>query len=57
MAQIVEISSISDFIMTLKIRVVNNQSDVNKNNAELNKREKSENTQGKKIETKRNGKK
>lgn len=57
MAQIVEISSISDFTMTLKIRVVNNQSDVNKNNAELNKREKSENTQGKKIETKRKGKK
>ena len=40
MCQIVEISDISDFKMTLKVRVVNNDSDVKKNNAEIKKIEK-----------------
>ena len=35
MCQIVEISDISDFKMTLKVRVINNDSDVKKNNAEI----------------------
>ena len=34
MCQIVEISDISDFKMTLKVRVINNDSDVKKNNDE-----------------------
>lgn len=51
--QIVEISDISDFIMTLKVRVVNNSSDVKKNNAEIKQIEKSENKKGKTIQRKR----
>ena len=51
--QIVEISDISDFIMTLKVRVVNNSSDVKKNNAEIKQIEKSENKKGKTVQTKR----
>ena len=47
MCQIVEISDISDFKMTLKVRVVNNDSDVKKNNAEIKKIEKEENKKGK----------
>lgn len=51
--QIVEISDISDFVMTLKVRVINNSSDVKKNNAEIKQIEKSENKKGKTIQTKR----
>ena len=57
MCQIVEISDISDFKMTLKVRVVNNESDVKKNNAEINKIEKSENKKGKVTKVKRKGSK
>ena len=53
MCQIVEISDISDFKMTLKVRVVNNDSDVKKNNAEIKKIEKEENKKGKVIQVKR----
>ena len=35
MCQIVEITDINDFVMTLKIRVINNESDIQKNNSEL----------------------
>lgn len=52
--QIVEISDISDFKMTLKVRVVNNDSDVKKNNAEIKKIEKGENKKGKVAQVKRN---
>lgn len=52
--QIVEISDISDFKMTLKVRVVNNDSDVKKNNAEIKKIEKGENKKGKVTQVKRN---
>ena len=52
--QIVEISDISDFKMTLKVRVVNNESDVKKNNAEIKKIEKEENKKGKVTQVKRN---
>ena len=45
--QIVEISDISDFVMTLKVRVINNSSDIKKNNAEIKQIEKSENKKGK----------
>lgn len=38
MCQIVEITDINDFVMTLKIRVINNESDIQKNNSELKKR-------------------
>lgn len=55
--QIVEISDISDFIMTLKVRVVNNQSDVKNNKNELEKRDKAVNRKGKTQKTKRKGKK
>lgn len=55
--QIVEISDISDFVMTLKVRVVNNQSDVRNNKNELEKRDKSVNRKGKTQKTKRKGKK
>ena len=55
--QIVEISDISDFIMTLKVRVINNSSDIKKNNAEIKQIEKSENKKGKTVQTKRKGKK
>ena len=55
--QIVEISDISDFVMTLKVRVINNSSDVKKNNAEIKQIEKSENKKGKTVQTKRKGKK
>nr|DAS25063.1 MAG TPA: hypothetical protein [Caudoviricetes sp.] len=55
--QIVEISDISDFVMTLKVRVINNSSDINKNNAEIKQIEKSENKKGKTVQTKRKGKK
>ena len=55
--QIVEISDISDFTMTLKVRVINNSSDVKKNNAEIKQIEKSENKKGKTVQTKRKGKK
>ena len=51
--QIVEISDISDFKMTLKVRVVNNDSDVKKNNAEIKKIEKGENKKGKVTQVKR----
>ena len=51
--QIVEISDISDFVMTLKVRVINNSSDIKKNNAEIKQIEKSENKKGKTIQTKR----
>lgn len=54
MCQIVEISDISDFKMTLKVRVVNNDSDVKKNNAEIKKIEKEENKKGKVTQVKRN---
>lgn len=53
MCQIVEISDISDFKMTLKLRVVNNDSDVKKNNAEIKKIEKEENKKGKVTQVKR----
>ena len=53
MCQIVEISDISDFKMTLKVRVVNNDSDVKKNNAEIKKIEKEENKKGKVTQVKR----
>jgi len=52
--QIVEIADISDFKMTLKVRVVNNESDVKKNNAEIKKIEKGENKKGKVAQVKRN---
>lgn len=52
--QIVEISDISDFKMTLKVRVVNNDLDVKKNNAEIKKIEKGENKKGKVAQVKRN---
>ena len=52
--QIVEIADISDFKMTLKVRVVNNESDVKKNNAEIKKIEKEENKKGKVTQVKRN---
>lgn len=52
--QIVEITDISDFKMTLKVRVVNNESDVKKNNAEIKKIEKEENKKGKVAQVKRN---
>ena len=55
--QIVEISDISDFIMTLKVRVINNSSDIKKNNAEIKQIEKLENKKGKTVQTKRKGKK
>lgn len=55
--QIVEISDISDFVMTLKVRVVNNVSDIEKNNAELKEKKSTENTKGKNTQTKRKGKK
>ena len=55
--QLVEISDISDFVMTLKVRVINNSSDINKNNAEIKQIEKSENKKGKTVQTKRKGKK
>ena len=51
--QIVEIADISDFKMTLKVRVVNNDSDVKKNNAEIKKIEKGENKKGKVTQVKR----
>lgn len=51
--QIVEIADISDFKMTLKVRVVNNESDVKKNNAEIKKIEKEENKKGKATQVKR----
>ena len=53
MCQIVEISDISDFKMTLKVRVVNNDSDIKKNNAEIKKIEKEENKKGKVTQVKR----
>nr|WP_314081562.1 hypothetical protein [uncultured Leptotrichia sp.] len=53
MCQIVEISDISDFKMTLKVRVVNNDSDVKKNNDEIKKVEKEENKKGKTTQVKR----
>lgn len=53
MCQIVEISDISDFKMTLKVRVVNNDSDVKKNNVEIKKIEKEENKKGKVTQVKR----
>ena len=52
-----EISDISDFVMTLKVRVINNSSDIKKNNAEIKQIEKSENKKGKTVQTKRKGKK
>lgn len=52
--QIVEITDISDFKMTLKVRVVNNESDVKKNNAEIKKIESKENKKGKVAQVKRN---
>lgn len=55
--QIVEISDISDFVMNLKVRVVNNASDIEKNNSELKEKKSTENTKGKNIQTKRKGKK
>ena len=55
--QIVEIADISDFKMTLKVRVVNNESDVKKNNAEIKEIEKKENKKGKATQVKRKGKK
>lgn len=55
--QIVEISDISDFVMNLKVRVVNSASDIEKNNAELKEKKSTENTKGKNIQTKRKGKK
>lgn len=55
--QIVEISDISDFVMNLKVRVVNNKEDVEKNNAELKEKKATENTKGKSTQTKRKGKK
>ena len=54
MCQIVEIADISDFKMTLKVRVVNNESDVKKNNAEIKKIESKENKKGKVAQVKRN---
>ena len=54
MCQIVEISDISDFKMTLKVRVINNDSDVKKNNDEMKKIEKEENKKGKVTQVKRN---
>lgn len=57
MCQIVEITDISDFKMTLKVRVVNNESDVKKNNAEIKEIEKKENKKGKATQVKRKGKK
>ena len=53
MCQIVEISDISDFKMTLKVRVINNDSDVKKNNAEIKKIESKENKKGKVTQVKR----
>ena len=53
MCQIVEISDISDFKMTLKVRVVNNDSDVKKNNAEIKKIGKEKNKKGKTTQVKR----
>ena len=55
--QIVEISDISDFVMNLKVRVVNNASDIEKNNAELKEKKSTENNKGKSTQTKRKGKK
>lgn len=55
--QIVEISDISDFVMNLKVRVVNNASDIKKNNAELKEKKSAKNTKGKSTQTKRKGKK
>ena len=55
--QIVEISDISDFVMNLKVRVVNNASDIEKNNAELKEKKSAKNTKGKSTQTKRKGKK
>lgn len=55
--QIVEISDISDFVMNLKVRVVNNTSDIEKNNAELKEKKSAKNTKGKSTQTKRKGKK
>ena len=52
--QIVEITDISDFKMTLKVRVVNNESDVKKNNTEIKKIESKENKKGKVAQVKRN---
>ena len=52
--QIVEIADISDFKMTLKVRVVNNESDVKKNNAEITKIESKENKTGPATPVKRN---
>lgn len=52
--QIVEITDISDFKMILKVRVVNNESDVKKNNAEIKKIESKENKKGKVAQVKRN---
>nr|DAX93122.1 MAG TPA: hypothetical protein [Caudoviricetes sp.] len=52
--QIVEIADISDFKMTLKVRVVNNETDVKKNNAEIKKIESKENKKGKATQVKRN---
>lgn len=54
MCQIVEIADISDFKMTLKVRVINNDSDVKKNNAEIKKIESKENKKGKVAQVKRN---
>ena len=54
MCQIVEISDISDFKMTLKVRVINNDSDVKKNNDEMKKIEKEENKKCKVTQVKRN---
>ena len=51
--QIVEITDISDFKMTLKVRVVNNESDVKKNNAEIKKIESKENKKGKATQVKK----
>lgn len=52
--QIVEIADISDFKMTLKVRVINNETDVKKNNAEIKKIESKENKKGKATQIKRN---
>lgn len=53
MCQIVEITDINDFVMTLKIRVINNDSDIQKNNFELKNAENSENKKGKTVQTRR----
>ena len=50
-----EISTICQIVeMTLKVRVVNNESDVKKNNAEIKKIESKENKKGKATQVKRN---